>query len=222
VPRVRDADGTAGPVVPERLVAAVPGPVVVLLEHDAEAGGEPQHEVLADRLDLGDFRDRGVGEQPGGPVDLAEAHRVQPGEPAGRADAARGRLAAGAEGADVRQRLGAARPGDVERHAEEAVGRGRLVSLFFLLRRWADREQHAYPVVNLRGRADVEVDAARVADLLPEELRDGHAGDAPDELVHDRADRQPVIPVRLARPPVRNLRREPGRHPVVIHDLFER
>ncbi|MGH3211063.1 MAG: LacI family DNA-binding transcriptional regulator [Trebonia sp.] len=46
VPGVRDADGAAGPVVPERLVAPVGEPVVGLLEHDAVAGRDPQHEAV--------------------------------------------------------------------------------------------------------------------------------------------------------------------------------
>ena len=82
--------------------------------------------------------------------------------------------------------------------------------------------QHAHPGVNVLGGADVEVDSARVAHLLTEELGDRDADDAPDELVHDGADRQPVIPVGLARPPVRDLRREPRRHHVMVDDLFQR
>jgi hypothetical protein len=69
--------------MPERMVAPVGEPVAGLLEYDAVACRDPQHEALADGLDLRDLRDRGVGEQPGKPVDRAEAHRVQPGEPAG-------------------------------------------------------------------------------------------------------------------------------------------
>jgi LacI family transcriptional regulator len=222
MPRVRDADGAAGPVVPERLVAPVGEPVVALLEHDAVAGRDPQHEVLADRLDLSDLGDRGVGEQPGEPVDLAEAHRVQPGEPAGGANPRGGGLAGGADRADVRQRLGARARGEVERHAAEAVRGQRLAAEQPLLGCGVDGQEHAHPGVDVLGRAEVEVDAARVADLLPEELRDGDPRDAPDEFVHDRADRQPVISVRLARPPVRYLRREPGRHRVVVDDLLER
>ena len=99
--------------------------------------------------------------------------------------------------------------GEVQRHAAEAVRGQGLAAEQLLLGCGVDGQEHAHPVVDVLWRAEVEVDAARVADLLPEELRDGDPSDAPDEFVHDRADRQPVIPVGLARPPVRYLRRGP-------------
>jgi len=91
VPRVRDAEGAARPVMPERLMAPVPGPVVVLLEHDAEAVGNPQHEINPGGLDLGDPRDRIVGEQPGEPVDLVDCfRRAEDMPPIARAAVAKG------------------------------------------------------------------------------------------------------------------------------------
>jgi LacI family transcriptional regulator len=224
VPRVGDADAAARPVVAERLVAAVGGPVVGLLEHDAEAGREPEHEVLAYGLDLRDPRDRVVVQQRREPVDLADAHRVKAGEAARRPHARGGGLPGVPDGADVRQQFGWRGHGGVERHAGDAVRkRGRRPALpRLLLRRGAGRQEHAHPVIDVLGSADVEVDAARIADLLAEELGDGDFRDAPDQLVHDGADRQPVIPVRLAGPPVRDLRGEPGRHRVVVEELLLR
>ena len=112
--------------------------------------------------------------------------------------------------------------GEVEGHAAEAVRWHGLAAKQLLLGCRVGGEQHAHPGVDVLGGAEIEVDAARVADLLPEELSDGDPRDAPDEFVHDGADRQPVISVRLARPPVRDLRREPGRHRIVVDDLLER
>ena len=112
--------------------------------------------------------------------------------------------------------------GEVEGHATEAVRWHGLAAKQLLLGCRVGGEQHAHPGVDVLGCAQIEVDAARIADLLPEELSDGDPRDAPDEFVHDGADRQPVISVRLARPPVRDLRCEPGRHRIVVDDLLER
>ena len=72
-----------------------------------------------------------------------------------------------------------------------------------------------------RGRADVDVDAAGVTDLGTEEVGDRRADGAPGQLVHQRADGQRVVAVRLARPPGRHRDRQPGGDGRVVEHLID-